>query len=127
MTSNRAQTNAFLALRIAVAGGTGDAHLTKLCRDFVDQVYKPARNDFEVLLSCGSTDAWAKVVQLLCEPGEHILVEKFVYPSAQAFYIPMGCKGVPIDMDGDGIIPSALETLLENWEVTHPGTKRPHV
>ena len=80
-----------------------------------------------MLLSSGSTDAWAKAVQLLCEPGEHILVEQFMYSSAQSFYIPMGCKGVPIDMDGEGMIPSALEDVLENWDTAHPDVKRPHV
>lgn len=109
------------------AGGTGDANLTNFCHAFVKEVYKPARDDFQVLLSSGSTDAWAKVVQLLCEPGEHILVEQFVYPSAQSFYIPMGCKGVPIAMDGEGMIPSALEDVLKNWESAHPGVGRPHV
>jgi aromatic amino acid aminotransferase I len=90
-------------------------------------VYKPARDDFQLLLSSGSTDAWAKVVQLLCEPGDYILVEQFVYPSAQHVYIPMGCKGVPVSMDGDGLIPEALEETLEAWESTHPNVKRPHV
>lgn len=98
-----------------------------MCRDFVKEVYKPRRTDFEVILSCGNTDAWAKTVQLLCEPGEHILVEQFVYPSAQHFYIPMGCKGVPVDMDGDGIIPESLEETLKHWEISHPGERRPHV
>lgn len=119
--------NSLLSAPLYTAGGTGDAHMTKICYDFVKNVYKPARSDFQVLLSTGSTDAWAKTVQLLCNPGEHILVEQFVYPSAQSFYIPMGCKGVPIDMDGDGMIPSALEDILENWDTSHPGVKRPHV
>lgn len=109
------------------AGGSGDQALTQLCHDFVKQVYKPARGDSQVLLSTGNTDAWAKVVQLLCEPGEHILVEQVVYPSAQHFYIPMGCKGVPIKMDGDGILPEALEKILEEWDKSHPDIKRPHV
>ena len=75
----------------------------------------------------GNTDAWAKVVSLLCEPGEHVLVEEFVYPSAQHFYIPLGCKGVPIAMDGDGLIPAALDDILRTWEETHPGARPPHV
>lgn len=75
----------------------------------------------------GNTDAWAKVVSLLCEPGEHVLVEEFVYPSAQHFYIPLGCKGVPIAMDGDGLIPASLDDILTTWEETHPGARKPHV
>jgi aromatic amino acid aminotransferase I len=87
----------------------------------------PGYSDFEILLSSGSTDAWNKVVNLLCEFGDYILVEEHTYPSSQAVWAPMGCRGVPVSIDKDGMVPEALEVVLKSWNETHPGVKRPHL
>ena len=79
------------------------------------------------MLNCGNTDAWCKVVRLLCEPNDYILCEKHTYPSSQALWVPMGCRAVPIDMDASGLRADHLESVLEKWEETHPGKKRPHL
>lgn len=78
-------------------------------------------------MNCGNTDAWCKVVRLLCEPGDFILCEQYTYPSAQALWIPMGCTAAPVKIDSRGLIPSDLESILGSWEELHPGTKRPHL
>jgi aromatic amino acid aminotransferase I / 2-aminoadipate transaminase len=80
-----------------------------------------------VLLHPGNTNAWSKVVGLLCEKNDYILCESYTYPSAQALWIPSGCHAVPIAMDGEGIIPSALEAIMAGWDAAHPGVKPPHV
>ncbi|THU78763.1 PLP-dependent transferase, partial [Dendrothele bispora CBS 962.96] len=105
----------------------GSKSLAALLYDFVKRVLRPAYSDYEIFLHLGNTDAWNKVVNLLCEPGDYILVEEYTYPSAQAVWAPMGCRGVPVSIDKDGILPKALERLLGDWEQVHPGTKRPHL
>jgi hypothetical protein len=62
-------------------------------------VFQPASLDFEILMNSGNTDGWCKVVRMLCEPGDFILVEQYTYSSSQARWIPMGCIGVPIKSD----------------------------
>jgi aromatic amino acid aminotransferase I len=79
------------------------------------------------LLHGGNTDAWCKVVRLLCEPGDTILCEEHTYPSAQALWIPMGCKAAPIKMDSKGISVESLEKTLSDWPKTGAGGKRPHL
>jgi aromatic amino acid aminotransferase I len=90
-------------------------------------VFQPASLDFEILMNSGNTDGWCKVVRMLCEPGDFILVEQYTYPSSQAMWIPMGCIGVPIKSDSQGMEPGDLERVLASWEETHPGLKRPHL
>lgn len=94
---------------------------------FTQTVFEPASPSFEILLNSGNTDAWCKIVRLLCEPGDFIICEQHTYPSAQALWIPMGCQAVPVKMDSDGLLPQDLASLLESWDVTHPGTTRPHL
>jgi aromatic amino acid aminotransferase I / 2-aminoadipate transaminase len=80
-----------------------------------------------VLLHPGNTNAWSKVVGLLCEKGDYILCESFTYPSAQALWIPNEMLAAPVAMDGEGILDTTLEETLAGWDQTHPGVRRPHL
>jgi aromatic amino acid aminotransferase I len=101
--------------------------LLKWARDFTEKVFRPAYSDFEILLTSGNTDGWCKVVRMLCEPGDFILCEEHTYPSAQALWIPMGVKAVPVKLDSEGMRADRLDEVLASWDSTHPGIKRPHL
>jgi aromatic amino acid aminotransferase I len=116
-----------LATAMQYSSGTGDAHLLQWCHSFTQKVFQPAYSDFSILLNSGNTDGWCKVVRMLCEPGNLILVEEYTYPSSQALWIPMGCQAVPIKLDGEGMRADSLEDVLGNWETTHPGKKQPRL
>lgn len=49
----------------------------------------------------GSTDGFHKIVELLCEHGDGILVESFTYPSALETGWPMGVRPVTVEIDGE--------------------------
>lgn len=51
-------------------------------KDFTSIVAPPAYDNWSVLLDDGATDGWHKVIELLCNPGDPILVEAWTYPSA---------------------------------------------
>ncbi|KAH6657578.1 aromatic aminotransferase Aro8 [Truncatella angustata] len=106
---------------------TGNAELRQWCLEFTQQIHRPAYKDYDVLLHPGNTNAWCKVVGLLCEKGDYILCESYTYPSAQALWIPNENFAAPIAMDGEGIMNKSLEETLESWDSTHPGVNRPHV
>ncbi|KAH8593854.1 pyridoxal phosphate-dependent transferase [Bisporella sp. PMI_857] len=116
-----------LASALQYGSGSGDASLVKWAHDFTKKVFKPAYGDWEILLHNGNTDGWAKIVRLLCEPGDYILTERHTFSSSQSVWIPMGIRAVPIDQDGRGLIPEALDAALANWEAEHPGIRRPHL
>ncbi|KAK0457665.1 PLP-dependent transferase [Desarmillaria tabescens] len=105
----------------------GNSWLLQFTHEFMRTVFQPGYGNYETLLNEGNTDGWNKVVSLLCESGDCIIIEKYTYSSAQALWIPMGCKGVPIDMDEEGMRADALEDVLQQWDVKRPGEKRPHV
>jgi DNA-binding transcriptional MocR family regulator len=106
---------------------TGNAQLRQWCLEFTQKVHQPLYKDIETLLHPGNTNAWSKVVGLLCEEGDYILCESYTYPSAQAMWIPLGNFAAPIAMDGQGIRDDELEKTLNSWETDHPGIRRPHV
>ncbi|KAJ4485327.1 pyridoxal phosphate-dependent transferase [Lentinula aciculospora] len=116
-----------LSTALQYGSSYGSTSLSSFIREFTSRVMVPAYSDFEILLHSGNTDAWNKVVNILCESGDYVLVEEHTYPSAQALWAPMGCRGVPISIDKDGMVPEALELVLKNWDRTHSGVKRPHL
>lgn len=80
---------------------------------------------YDCLLHPGNTNAWSKVVGLLCEDNDYVIVEEFTYPSAQALWIPLGIKAVPISADAEGIQAKGLRDMLQNWDEKARGARRP--
>ncbi|KAI1850001.1 hypothetical protein JX266_004380 [Neoarthrinium moseri] len=124
---NKGASSQLLSAFLQYGNCTGNGELRKRCLDFTRKIHKPAYKDYEILLHPGNTNAWSKVVGLLCEKGDYILCESYTYPSSQALWIPNGNLAAPIAMDEEGILDTALEEALATWEHVHPGTKRPHV
>ncbi|KAK0651853.1 aromatic amino acid aminotransferase 1 [Cercophora newfieldiana] len=107
-------------------------------RQFTREVLHP---DFaykggpDVAMSCGSTDAFAKVLHLFVNawtegindvserPG--LLCDKFVYGIPLSEGLPRGMNIVPVNSDDSGMSPDALEDVLANWDSSRG--KRPHL
>jgi aromatic amino acid aminotransferase I len=82
---------------------------------------------YDCILHPGNTNAWAKVVGLLCEDDDFVIVEEYTYPSAQAYTIPLGIKAVPIPADAEGIEAKSLGEVLTNWKEEERGARRPRL
>ncbi|KAL4811368.1 pyridoxal phosphate-dependent transferase [Aspergillus unguis] len=95
--------------------GAGNKSLLALCRALTERVHSPP-SEYEVLLHPGNTNAWAKVVGLLCEDNDFVLVEEYTYPSAQALWVPLGVRAVPVCADAGGIDALRLRGVLEGWD-----------
>ncbi|KAH7311396.1 pyridoxal phosphate-dependent transferase [Stachybotrys elegans] len=106
--------------------GSGNRQLLALCNDLTQRVHAPPCQ-YQCLLHPGNTNAWAKVVGLLCEDKDFVIVEEYTYPSAQALWVPLGIKAVPVAADEQGIQAGQLRQLLEDWDEDVRGAKRPHV
>lgn len=115
-----------LATMLQYGSGTGSKAILEFARAFTAACFSPGYRCAH-LAHLGCTDAWTKVVRLLCEPGDHILTEQYTFPSSMAVWIPLGVKGAPVKMDQDGMRSDDLRRILANWETEHPGMKRPHL
>lgn len=117
-----------LSTALQYSTAEGMPALLKFTYDFTARVYQPATADFKTLMCCGSTDAWGKIVTTLCNRGDGVLCEEWTYSSALSTAWPNGIKPVAVDMDGEGIIPAAFESLLRDWDPTkRGGMQRPRV
>ncbi|MCJ1475738.1 hypothetical protein MMC13_004402 [Lambiella insularis] len=92
----------------------------------------------EIILTCGSTDGFAKTLEALSNTWienrdwvrdrEGLLVEEFAYMNAVQAARPRGMNIVPVAIDGEGMLAAGkggLADVLENWDETKG--KRPHL
>jgi aromatic amino acid aminotransferase I len=124
---NAEPTTIQLATSLQYQAATGPPALPLFLREYVEKVYKPAYADWDVLLTCGATDAWGKIVNLLMEKGDAVLVEEWTYPAALNTFLPLETELVPIKMDGQGVIPEHFDEVLGNWDEEKRGRRRPRV
>lgn len=116
---------------------TGIEELHKWIREFTyEYIAKPLYDPgFDTLMTSGSTDAWAKVLQVLSNEWDDltsdvknrqgILVEEFTYSCAAEAARVRGLNIVPMTMDEYGMLPHALRETLTNWDYSRG--KRPHL
>ena len=127
----------------ALQYGTAQGYppLYNFLRDFTRTKLHPAvpyAGGPEIILTCGSTDGFAKAIQAFTnEWSEHtdsvlqkegLLVEEFAYMNAIQTARPRGMNIVPVKMDMFGMCVQGrggLRDVLENWNVTRG--KKPHV
>lgn len=79
--------------------------------------------EFAQIPTGGNTDASTKVFRALLDRDDTLLVEDFEFapPMAAAKALGAGIKGVEIDTLG--IVPEALDQMLESWDSEIRGKK----
>ncbi|XP_048256128.1 kynurenine/alpha-aminoadipate aminotransferase, mitochondrial-like isoform X3 [Haliotis rufescens] len=104
--------------------------LTELQRRFHDPPTLPplgvspsANSDMITILTNGCTEALSKVIGLVLEEGDSLLVEESTYPSVLNVIEPLGCKPVTVKNDADGLIPSDLSNILISWNEAVSGPR----
>ncbi|KAF8321579.1 PLP-dependent transferase [Clavulina sp. PMI_390] len=105
----------------------GLPQLVEYIRAFVGEVHQPCRPDWDVMVTLGSSDALAKVLDVLTEPGDACLVEAFSYSYALAQFRGVGIRPVGLRMDAGGLDPADLEHILATWDVKETGSPRPRL
>lgn len=98
----------------------------------------PYKDGPEIILTCGSTDGFAKAIQALSNEWsdevndatekEGLLCEEYAYMNAIQTARPKGLNIVPVGMDDQGMRAygkGGLQNVLETWDLARG--KRPHL
>lgn len=95
----------------------------------------PYKKGPEVIMTCGNTDGFNKVLQTFTDEWidgrsptaerPAILAERFSYPGALQTALARGIQVVAVDIDECGIVPDALDHVLANWNWNLG--RRPHL
>jgi aromatic amino acid aminotransferase I len=116
-----------LAISLQYGTASAQTQLQDFLKRFTSEVYRPAFEDWTILIDTGNTDGWSRAFMTLCNPGEGVLCEEWTYPSAMASMFPFNIKPVSVAMDGLGMKSDDLENLLSQWDPVSRQMPRPHV
>lgn len=67
-------------------------------------------------MSTGSQECLTRCFEMLLNPEDSLLVETPTYSGSLAFLKPYGCHLAGVPTDSQGLVPSELESILNNWE-----------
>lgn len=105
--------------------GVGSAQLLRFITEHTELVHNPPYRDWQCACSVGSTSALEMAYRIFLNRGDFLITEQFTFSSAVETCRPMGVRAVGIEMDTGGMIPSALESVLANWDATARGGPKP--
>lgn len=97
---------------------SGWSQLVSFFRETTGRIHRPPYADWETTLTCGSTSAIDLVLRMFCNRGDCILTEAFTYPGTLMASRAQGLRTVGIGMDGDGLVPEALDAALRGWDAS---------
>ncbi|KAK5663352.1 hypothetical protein OQA88_3780 [Cercophora sp. LCS_1] len=126
-SATRSPTTSEYDLSIALNYGqaNGSAQLNRFCAEHTELAHAPLYSDWASCLTVGSTGALEQLLRMFCdkERGDTVLTEEYSFSTAVETAMPLGIKVAGVEMDEEGMIPSALDRLLKEWK----GERRPHV
>ncbi|KAJ2038689.1 hypothetical protein H4S03_002179 [Coemansia sp. S3946] len=118
--SCRSQSTESLDELLQYGDGCGIDSYCAFLRRYTQRVHRPRYADWGVIASCGNTDAIGKAVSLFCEPGDAILVDRWTFPGALSSLVSAKVLPAPVPMDGEGMIPEALDDICQTWSGAAP-------
>eukprot|EP01063_Lacrimia_lanifica_P003711 TRINITY_DN12006_c0_g1_i1.p1 TRINITY_DN12006_c0_g1~~TRINITY_DN12006_c0_g1_i1.p1 ORF type:complete len:417 (+),score=114.95 TRINITY_DN12006_c0_g1_i1:64-1314(+) len=89
--------------------------------------YHAPPSQTDVIVGCGSQGLLAQTFDMLLNPGDPLLVEEPTYSGALAALQPVRPTFVPLQTDGEGLIPASLRSTLDGWDAAARGMPKPRV
>eukprot|EP00123_Amoebidium_parasiticum_P001249 comp12292_c0_seq1/m.7123 comp12292_c0_seq1/g.7123 ORF comp12292_c0_seq1/g.7123 comp12292_c0_seq1/m.7123 type:complete len:450 (-) comp12292_c0_seq1:161-1510(-) len=84
---------------------------------------KMAQDQWDLCITTGSQDGLGKVLEMLVDRGDNILVESPTYSGTLGLLRPLGCNLIGVATDGQGLVPESMEQILTSWDSRKQGPK----
>uniref|UniRef100_A0A8D0HJ87 Aminotransferase class I/classII large domain-containing protein n=1 Tax=Sphenodon punctatus TaxID=8508 RepID=A0A8D0HJ87_SPHPU len=86
--------------------------------------YSPEKGKMKICITTGSQEGLSKVIEMLVNPGDNVLLDDPTYTATLLALKPLGCNLIKVPSDKHGIIPKALKEILSKWKPEH--ANKPH-
>lgn len=127
-----------LSIALNYGQGNGSAQMTRFVTEHIELLGAPPYADWGVCLTIGSTGALEQILRMLCDGpgrGDCVLTEEFSFSTALETAVPLQVTTVGVRMDGEGLIPEAMDEILSQWDSAAAsgsgnklaGKRKPHV
>ncbi|KAK4321750.1 hypothetical protein Pmani_007488 [Petrolisthes manimaculis] len=87
--------------------------LIEQLKTITETIHTPPRwKDREVLVTTGSQSGLLMALEMMLTPGQTVLVEQPCYTGVLSVVSPYNPKYLPVESDGEGLVPSSLRAAL---------------
>ena len=118
-TTSTAGEAAFdLAVALNYGYSAGSPHLLRFITEHVEFTHDPPYADWDCAITAGTTSAIDLTLQILCDPGNHVLIEEYTYPGTIDALKSQGLNKMAVKMDKEGLVPTELDAQLRHWDAT---------
>ncbi|PVZ96623.1 hypothetical protein BB558_007448 [Smittium angustum] len=100
--------------------GYGVRSLLGYAKNLVKNSHCPQYEDWDVIISCGSTDGLDKATDVFLNDGDNIIVDEYTYINAIKTFEAKSYNQVSVGMDTEGMIPEELDRVCSNWQGPNP-------
>ncbi|KAJ1894333.1 hypothetical protein LPJ66_005252 [Kickxella alabastrina] len=111
----RNKTTECLDELLQYSGGCGQESYCNFLYNHTQRTHSPQYADWDVIASCGNTDAIDKALSLFCQPGDSVLVERWTFPGTLSKLAIARVKPVPVVLDEEGMVPADLDRVCSEW------------
>ncbi|RMJ17330.1 hypothetical protein CDV36_002995 [Fusarium kuroshium] len=94
---------------------SGSPHLLRYLTEHTELLHNPPYQDWETVLSCGTTSAMEIAFRIFTNPGDTVLMDGYMYSGTLTAAQSQGLNALGIEMDEQGIIPENLDHKLNTW------------
>lgn len=105
-----------LAVALNYGYSAGSPQLLRFITEHVEIIHDPPYFDWDCAITSGTTSAIDLMLQILCDPGDSVLVEQFSYPGTLDALVSQGLGRVGVKMDEKGLLPADLDSVLRGWD-----------
>ncbi|KAG8625287.1 hypothetical protein KVT40_007038 [Elsinoe batatas] len=105
--------------------GTGSAQLLRYLIEHTELVHNPPYRDWQCTMTIGSTSALDMSLRMFLNPGDYVLTEEYTFSAAVETTRQMGGRLLSIPIDSEGLIPSAIDSILTNWDPAARQARKP--
>jgi aromatic amino acid aminotransferase I / 2-aminoadipate transaminase len=119
-----------LSIALNYGQSTGSAQMIRFLTEHTEIVCQPPYADWRVCQTVGSTGALEQALRMFCDKDrkDSVLTEEFSFSTALETITPLGISTFGVPIDGQGLIPEAMDDLLSNWDpAARGGARKPHV
>ncbi|KAF5333019.1 hypothetical protein D9758_015185 [Tetrapyrgos nigripes] len=108
-----------VALQYGITSGVPE--LVKWLTEFTCRIHGCQDDEgWRVSMGAGSQDLLYKAFSALVDPGDAIFVESPTYPGIIPLVHSLKCNIIQIPSDAEGLNPSSMASMLENWPEDKP-------
>ncbi|CAI8503958.1 unnamed protein product [Hanseniaspora opuntiae] len=125
ITEDGLDSDVLIERALQYGNSRGHPALLNFLKVHINNTFKPAYKDWDILVNNGSTYGLESLLRIFCNRKDTILLEDLCYSSTIEAIQAQGINTVPIKMDSQGLVVEDLEYKLKNWDTLYGNLQKP--